>query len=56
MAVLDVRRTTIYCYNCAVRFGDHRLILRPRDSYDLRCHEPEIGRLIETVTHCDIEF
>jgi transglutaminase-like putative cysteine protease len=36
MAILDVRHTTVYRYNRPVRFGDHRLMLRPRDSHDLR--------------------
>jgi transglutaminase-like putative cysteine protease len=36
MAILDVRHTTVYRYNRPVHFGDHRLMLRPRDSHDLR--------------------
>jgi len=36
MTVLDVRHTTIYRYSCPVVLGDHRLMLRPRDSHDLR--------------------
>jgi transglutaminase-like putative cysteine protease len=36
MATLDVRHTTIYRYSRPVRLGDHRLMLRPRDSHDLR--------------------
>jgi transglutaminase-like putative cysteine protease len=44
MAILDVRHTTVYRYNRPVRFGDHRLMLRPRDSHDLR--------LIQTNLQC----
>ena len=36
MAILNVRHTTIYRYSRPVRLGDHRLMLRPRDSHDLR--------------------
>jgi len=36
MAILNVRHTTVYRYNRPVRLGDHRLMLRPRDSHDLR--------------------
>jgi len=36
LTILDVRHTTIYRYRRPVRLGDHRLMLRPRDSHDLR--------------------
>jgi len=36
MAILNVRHTTSYRYRRPVRFGEHRLMLRPRDSHDLR--------------------
>ena len=36
MTVLNVRHTTIYRYSQPVLLGDHRLMLRPRDSHDLR--------------------
>jgi transglutaminase-like putative cysteine protease len=36
MTVLKVRHTTVYRYRRRVRLGDHRLMLRPRDSHDLR--------------------
>jgi transglutaminase-like putative cysteine protease len=36
LAILDVRHTTIYRYARPVRLGEHRLMLRPRDSHDLR--------------------
>src|ERR1700745_2041869 len=44
MAILNVRHTTVYRYNRPVRLGDHRLMLRPRDSHDLR--------LIQTALKC----
>lgn len=34
--VLDVRHRTTYCYARPVSFGEHRMMLRPRDSHDLR--------------------
>ena len=42
MTVLDVRHTTIYRYSRPVMFGDHRLMLRPRDSHDLRLIETNL--------------
>jgi transglutaminase-like putative cysteine protease len=36
LTVLNVRHTTTYRYRRPVRLGDHRLMLRPRDSHDLR--------------------
>ena len=36
MTILNVRHTTVYRYRRPVRLGDHRLMLRPRDSRDLR--------------------
>ncbi|WP_366657390.1 transglutaminase family protein [Fodinicurvata sp. EGI_FJ10296] len=36
MARLNIRHVTTYTYPQAVRFGDHRLLFRPRDSHDLR--------------------
>jgi transglutaminase-like putative cysteine protease len=36
VALLHVRHTTTYRYSRPVRLGDHRLMLRPRDSHDLR--------------------
>jgi transglutaminase-like putative cysteine protease len=41
LTILDVRHTTIYRYRRPVRLGNHRMMLRPRDSHDLR--------LIETI-------
>jgi transglutaminase-like putative cysteine protease len=36
MAILNVRHTTVYRYSRPVTIGDHRLMLRPRDSHELR--------------------
>ena len=36
MTLLNVRHTTVYRYRRPVALGDHRLMLRPRDSHDLR--------------------
>ncbi len=51
MTVLSVRHVTTYDYAKPVRFGDHRIMVRPRDSYDQRLLradlviEPEPRRL-----------
>ena len=42
MTVLNVRHTTIYRYSRPVVLGDHRLMLRPRDSHDLRLIETDL--------------
>ena len=42
MTILDVWHTTIYRYRRPVRLGDHRLMLRPRDSHDLRLIETNL--------------
>lgn len=36
MAILSVLHRTCYRYSQPVRFGEHRLMCRPRDSHDLR--------------------
>ena len=36
MALLNVKHTTIYRYRRPVKIGDHRLMLRPRDSHEMR--------------------
>ena len=36
MKLLTVRHATTYRYDGPVTFGPHRLMLRPRDSHDLR--------------------
>jgi transglutaminase-like putative cysteine protease len=39
---LTVRHETIYRYTAPVSFGPHRLMLRPRDSHDLRLVDAEL--------------
>jgi transglutaminase-like putative cysteine protease len=43
LTILDVRHTTVYRYRRPVRLGDHRLMLRPRDSHDLRLIETSLN-------------
>jgi transglutaminase-like putative cysteine protease len=43
LTILDVRHTTIYRYGRPVQLGDHRLMLRPRDSHDLRLIETSLN-------------
>jgi transglutaminase-like putative cysteine protease len=42
MSVLNVRHTTTYRYKQAVALGEHRLMFRPRDSYDQRLLEAKL--------------
>ncbi|HVJ40447.1 MAG TPA: transglutaminase family protein [Dongiaceae bacterium] len=39
MTIFSVRHVTVYRYRRAVGFGEHRLMFRPRDSYDQRLLE-----------------
>jgi len=36
MPFLTIRHTTRYCYNRPVGLGEHRMMFRPRESYDQR--------------------
>ena len=36
----DIKHTTTYRYRQPVRFGEHRVMFRPRDSHDLRVLRP----------------
>jgi len=42
MKLLTVRHATTYRYAAPVAFGQHRLMLRPRDSHDLRLIDAEL--------------
>ena len=42
MLRLSVRHRTHYTYSAPVRFNEHRLMLRPRDSHDLRLLEARL--------------
>jgi hypothetical protein len=39
MKILTVHHATTYRYAEPVGFGEHRLMMRPRDSHDLRLQE-----------------
>jgi transglutaminase-like putative cysteine protease len=43
MKLLTVRHATTYRYSAPVSFGQHRLMLRPRDSHDLRLVGAELA-------------
>jgi transglutaminase-like putative cysteine protease len=43
MKLLTVRHATTYRYSAPVTFGQHRLMLRPRDSHDLRLAGAELS-------------
>jgi transglutaminase-like putative cysteine protease len=43
MKLLTVRHATTYRYSAPVEFGQHRLMLRPRDSHDLRLAGAELA-------------
>ena len=43
MKHLTVRHATTYRYDAPVTFGQHRLMLRPRDSHDLRLVGAELS-------------
>ncbi|RVC58665.1 transglutaminase family protein, partial [Mesorhizobium sp. M4B.F.Ca.ET.088.02.2.1] len=36
MPIFSVKHTTVYRYSQPVSFGEHRLMFRPRDSFDQR--------------------
>ncbi|TIQ02478.1 MAG: transglutaminase family protein, partial [Mesorhizobium sp.] len=36
MPIFSVKHTTVYRYTQPVTFGEHRLMFRPRDSFDQR--------------------
>jgi transglutaminase-like putative cysteine protease len=42
MKLLTVRHATTYRYKQPVSFGEHRMMLRPRDSYDQRLIEARL--------------
>jgi len=50
MPILTVRHVTTYRYKQPVSFGEHRMMLRPRDSWDQRLLEAELGISPEPVS------
>ena len=53
MLVITVRHVTIYRYKQPVAFGEHRMMLRPRDSYDQKLLD---ARLAITPEPADIRW
>jgi transglutaminase-like putative cysteine protease len=49
---LRVRHTTTYQYAAPVSFGEHRLMLRPRDSHDMRL----VGATLTTSTPAELRW
>src|SRR5262245_36127793 len=47
MQLLTVRHVTTYRYKRPVSFGEHRMMLRPRDSYDQRLIEARLAIIAE---------
>ena len=43
MTLLSVRHVTAYRYRKPVAFGEHRMMLRPRDSYDQQLLEAHVS-------------
>ncbi|MBV8106461.1 MAG: transglutaminase family protein, partial [Hyphomicrobiales bacterium] len=43
MTILSVRHVTTYSYAAPVRLGEHRMMLRPRDSNDQRLLKASLG-------------
>ena len=44
MTILTVRHVTTYRYRRPVAFGEHRMMFRPRDSYDQRLIDSRLSR------------
>ncbi|MDA0260719.1 MAG: transglutaminase family protein [Proteobacteria bacterium] len=42
MTILTLEHTTTYRYKRPVKFGEHRMMFRPRDSHDLRLHDTKL--------------
>ena len=42
MPSLTIRHVTLYRYRQSVAFGEHRMMLRPRDSHDQRVIEASL--------------
>jgi transglutaminase-like putative cysteine protease len=48
----DITHTTVYSYRQPVRFGEHRVMFRPRDSHDLRV----LATDLDVSPECDIRM
>ena len=53
MLVITVRHVTTYRYKQPVAFGEHRMMLRPRDSYDQKLLD---AKLVITPEPADIRW
>ena len=53
MPVLTVKHLTTYRYKQPVAFGEHRMMLRPRDSYDQKLLD---AKLVITPEPADIRW
>jgi transglutaminase-like putative cysteine protease len=53
MTTLSVRHVTTYCYKQPVAFGEHRIMFRPRDSYDQKLLE---ASLVTAPKPCDLRW
>ena len=52
MTVLNIRHRTTYRYREAVRLGPHRLMLRPRESRDVRL----LSSTLETTPNASVSW
>ena len=52
MSWLRIIHGTTYRYRAPVRFGPHRLVLRPREGHDVRVEEMRL----EITPHCELEW
>jgi transglutaminase-like putative cysteine protease len=48
----DITHTTVYSYRQPVRFGEHRVMFRPRDSHDLRV----LATDLDVSPDCDVRM
>ncbi len=49
MLVITVRHVTTYRYKQPVAFGEHRMMLRPRDSYDQKLLDATLAIIPEPI-------
>ncbi len=55
MAALTIRHVTTYRYRQPVSFGEHRMMLRPRDSHDQKVIEASLGITPEPSSLCFVQ-
>jgi len=54
MPILSIRHVTTYHYNQPVAFGEHRMMLRPRDDDDQKILESELEITPTNLPGCGI--